>query len=220
MTTPWVRTATWARRYPRSGTSTAPICSSTGSSTCSGRSGIYSASYCNTQHYKLGQLEYTGSDPLNPASWTKHPNPVFRAANGVHGPGHNGFFTSPDGSESWIVYHGNSSVSQGCGTTRSTRVQEFSCNSNGTPNFGSPAATSTDLAVPSRERGPITTAVKGAAYQLRLQPVGQLAIANNNSGRVLDVANCATSNGTNIRQWVWGNVACQRWSFTHTDNGW
>lgn len=142
---------------------------------------IYSASYCQTQYYKLGQLEYTGSDPLSASSWTKHPNPVFQAANGVYGPAHNGFFTSPDGSESWIVYHGNSSSSQGCGTTRSTRVQEFSWNSNGTPNFGSPVSTSTDIAVPSGERGPITTAVKGTAYQ----------VVNRNSGTCVVAAGTA-----------------------------
>ena len=27
------------------------------------------------------------------------------AAQGVYAPGHNGFFTSPNGRETWIVYH-------------------------------------------------------------------------------------------------------------------
>jgi len=44
-------------------------------------------------------LTYTGNDPLDSSSWTKSPNPVFQRddANGVHAPGHNGFFKSPDG---------------------------------------------------------------------------------------------------------------------------
>ena len=70
---------------------------------------IYSASYCATADYKLGMLTYTGGDPLAAASWVKDPEPVFQRsdANGVYGPGHNGFFKSPDGTEDWIVYHAN-----------------------------------------------------------------------------------------------------------------
>ena len=52
---------------------------------------FYSASYC-WNNYKLGRLELTGSDPLSASSWTKYPDPVFEAANGDYGPGHNYFF--------------------------------------------------------------------------------------------------------------------------------
>jgi GH43 family beta-xylosidase len=149
---------------------------------------VYSASSCNTQFYKLGLLTLTGSDPMSPSSWTKAPNPVFQAANNVFGPGHNGFFTSPDGSESWIVYHGNATSSQGCGSTRSTRVQRFTWNGDGTPNFGSPVSTSTDVAVPAGERGPITTAVRGAAY----------TIVNRNSGTCVGVAGSSGADGADV----------------------
>ncbi|NGY65239.1 family 43 glycosylhydrolase [Lentzea sp. NEAU-D13] len=113
----------------------------------------YSASYCGTADYKLGMLEYRGGNPLEASSWTKFPSPIFQRsnANGVYGPGHHSFFTSPDGTEIWIAYHANSSASQGCGTTRTTRVQKISWNADGTPNLGVPVPTSKVLAPPSGE---------------------------------------------------------------------
>ncbi|WP_211234751.1 family 43 glycosylhydrolase [Glycomyces arizonensis] len=111
----------------------------------------FSASSCNTPDYKLGLLELTGSNPLSASSWTKTSTPVFQQGNGVYGTGHNGFFTSPDGTEHWLVYHGNTSPSQGCGSTRQTRVQPFTFNSDGTPNFGSPVANGVTIPAPSGE---------------------------------------------------------------------
>ncbi|HYK43668.1 MAG TPA: hypothetical protein VEV83_00770 [Parafilimonas sp.] len=62
----------------------------------------YSASFCGTDAYCLGMLSLkTGGDPLNENDWTKSSTPVFttNAAGGAFGPGHNGFFVSPDGTE-------------------------------------------------------------------------------------------------------------------------
>lgn len=97
----------------------------------------YSASACWGPNYKIGMLEYRGGDPLAEASWYKHPQPIFARndAAGVYGPGHHSFFTSPDGSETWIAYHANSSASDGCHTTRSTRAQKISWNADGTPTW-------------------------------------------------------------------------------------
>lgn len=117
---------------------------------------IYSASGCWTPDYKLGQLELTGSDPLAASSWTKKSTPVFQRndANGVYGPGHNGFFNSPDGTESWIVYHANDGASEGCDNGRTTRAQKFTWNSDGTPNLGTPVRLGASLAGPSGSRRP------------------------------------------------------------------
>lgn len=111
----------------------------------------FSASSCNTPDYALGLLELTGSDPLDPAAWTKAPDPVLERGNGVFGPGHNGFFTSPDGTEDWVVYHGNTSVTQGCGDTRQTRVQRVTWGDDGTPSLGAPVPSGEVLAPPSGE---------------------------------------------------------------------
>ncbi|WP_100448924.1 family 43 glycosylhydrolase [Glycomyces xiaoerkulensis] len=111
----------------------------------------YSASSCDTPDYKLGLLELTGSDPLSASSWTKTPTPVFQSANGVYGTAHNGFFTSPDGSEHWLVYHGNPSPSDGCGSTRETYVQPFTFGPDGTPDFGEPVGRGVEIPAPSGE---------------------------------------------------------------------
>jgi GH43 family beta-xylosidase len=104
---------------------------------------IYSASSCFTDDYCLGMLSLkNGGDPMNPSDWTKSANPVFtkNTSGGAFGPGHCSFFVSKDTKESWILYHANSLSGQGCGDTRSPRMQKFTFNPDGTPNFGSPVA--------------------------------------------------------------------------------
>lgn len=116
---------------------------------------VYSASYCVTPDYKLGILKYNGGDPLDTASWVKHPEPLFERSdkNGVFGPGHNGFFMSPDGTEYWIVYHANNDDSGGCDDRRTTRVQKFTWGEDGLPVFGTPVSTSEVISAPSGDNG-------------------------------------------------------------------
>ena len=114
----------------------------------------YSASGCWTDDYALGMLSLKdGSDPLIAANWTKSATPVFtkNINGGAFGPGHNGFFKSRDGKEYWIIYHANSAAGQGCGDARNPRIQKFTWNADGTPNFGSPSAINTPIKVPSGE---------------------------------------------------------------------
>ncbi len=112
---------------------------------------VYSASYCGGPGYKLGMLTYTGGDPLSAGAWTKSPQPVFQGTGEVFSPGHNTFFKSPDGTEDWIVYHAGNSAGGACDMSRSPRIQRFTWNDDGTPNFGRPASPGADLAVPSGE---------------------------------------------------------------------
>ncbi|QEI11476.1 RICIN domain-containing protein [Cellvibrio japonicus] len=179
---------------------------------------IYSASSCSTADYKLGQLELTGTNPLLASSWAKTTAPVFQQANGVYGPGHNGFFTSPDGTENWIAYHANASASQGCGDTRSLRAQKFTWNSNGTPNFGSPVATSTAIAVPSGDNGPLTTVVRGATVQLVNRNSGLCLGINSNStsgGAAAVLRNCSASSS----QWVLDYAASGFYRLSNSNSG-
>lgn len=114
---------------------------------------VYSGSACWTDYYELGVLHaHAGSDLLNPSSWTKFDHPFFKQdrANAVFGPGHNGFFKSPDGKQDWIIYHANPGSHQGCGAMRSPRAQPFTWNADGTPNFGTPLPTGTPIPKPSR----------------------------------------------------------------------
>jgi GH43 family beta-xylosidase len=113
---------------------------------------VYSACDTGKPDYKLGMLIADESaDPMNPRSWKQHPEPVFERhdKNGVFGPGHNGFFRSPDGTEDWIVYHAKTTAEYTY-RGRTTRAQRFSWTTNGLPDFGIPLPLSTVLDEPSR----------------------------------------------------------------------
>lgn len=112
---------------------------------------IFSASGCWTDYYALGMIYAApNADLMNPASWKKHPAPVFWANNvqGTHAAGHNSFFKSPDGSQHWILYHANSEAGQGCGRERAPRMQPFTFAANGTPVFGNPLPLDIELSIP------------------------------------------------------------------------
>lgn len=115
---------------------------------------VYSASWCGTGAYALGLLSVPArANLLDPATWAnaKRPQPLFaaRPGAGVFGPGHGSFFSSPDGRESWMVYHATE-TDTGCftGGLRTTRAQRFGWNADGTPRLGVPAALGEDLAAP------------------------------------------------------------------------
>lgn len=100
---------------------------------------IYSASDCWTQYYCLGQLKWDGAtDPRNAAAWTKRNGCVFDSANGNYGTGHNSFFLSPDGTQTWNVYHATTNGNGACDDRRYTMVQLMGTHSDGSPNFGEP----------------------------------------------------------------------------------
>lgn len=115
---------------------------------------IFSASGCWTDHYALGMVWADAhADLMDPSSWHKHPEPVFKAANtrGTYAAGHNSFFRSPDGSEDWILYHANPEPGQGCGGHRSPRMQKIIWGASGMPDFGNPLPLDTVLVKPSGE---------------------------------------------------------------------
>jgi GH43 family beta-xylosidase len=112
---------------------------------------VFSASGCWTDFYTLGALEANvGANLLDAKSWTKVDHPFLRsdARAGAFGPGHNGFFKSPDGKQDWIIYHANPKPGEGCGNFRSPRIQRFTWNADGTPNFGPPVAIDQPLQKP------------------------------------------------------------------------
>jgi GH43 family beta-xylosidase len=112
---------------------------------------IYSTCDTGKPDYQLWMKSIAdGADPMNPANWRQHPGPVFARNNaeGVYGPGHNGFFRSPDGTEDWIIYHGKTSSAYTY-EGRTTRAQRFTWNADGTPNFGVPRGLSIQHTLPS-----------------------------------------------------------------------
>jgi GH43 family beta-xylosidase len=111
---------------------------------------VYSTRESWLPAYRLGQLRLASvtADPMNPANFTKS-GPVFVGSGDAYGVGHASFTLSPDGTESWIVYH--SKVSSSPGWDRAIRMQTFGWNADGSPNFGTPAQTTDKLHVPAGE---------------------------------------------------------------------
>jgi GH43 family beta-xylosidase len=109
---------------------------------------IYSASAFWDDNYCLGQLAWTGGDVLNPKSWVKKPEPVFEHTADVFGPGHCSFVKSPDGKEDWIVYHAHSARDP---RQRDVRIQRFTWNPDGSPDFSAPVSPGVPLPPPSGE---------------------------------------------------------------------
>jgi GH43 family beta-xylosidase len=106
----------------------------------------YSASATDA-HYCMGLLTANeDADLLDPASWAKSPEPVFRSSRetGQFGPGHNCFTTTPDGATDLIVYHARPYEEIDgeplYNPDRATRAQAVGWRPDGTPDFGAPVA--------------------------------------------------------------------------------
>jgi len=106
----------------------------------------YSASATDAS-YSMGMLTASAaSDLLDPTSWKKSAEPVFKTSekNGQYGPGHNSFTTTPDGKTDILVYHArNYRDIQGDSLhdpNRHTRAQVIHWRADGTPDFGEPVA--------------------------------------------------------------------------------
>ena len=113
---------------------------------------IYSGNGCFTAFYCLGVLEYMGGDLCDAASWKKHDKPLFTYGNGVYGPGHASFFTSPDGTELWCAYHGVKEYTEVLKQTpRYMHLQKVEFDETGYPVMGIPVGEDVDILPPSGE---------------------------------------------------------------------
>ena len=111
----------------------------------------FSASSCWTNYYALGLLTWNGSgDPAKSSSWSKK-GPVLSSANGNYGTGHNGFFTSPDGTETWNVFHAVANSAGACDGTRYAVAKKMTWASDGSPVFTPPETLGTTLTGPAGE---------------------------------------------------------------------
>ncbi|MET3436763.1 glycoside hydrolase family 43 protein [Sphingomonas sp. 1185] len=105
----------------------------------------YSASATDAR-YCMGMLTARDdADLMDPAAWTKSPEPVFRtdAARHIYGPGHNSFTVDRAGGDV-LVYHARDyekiSGDPLYDPNRDTRVQRFGYRADGAPDFGRPLA--------------------------------------------------------------------------------
>ena len=113
---------------------------------------IYSASGAATPFYSLGMLELKGDDPLDPKSWQKSKEPVFKMNDnpngGAYTVGHGSFVTSPDGTQIWNIYHGKD-VRENNWSNRTMRADLVRWNADGEPDFGTPTPRDVLISVPS-----------------------------------------------------------------------
>ena len=111
---------------------------------------VYSCAASWLPTYKMGLLELTGSDPLDPTAWTRSPLPVFQSNDDAYGVGHGSFVRSPDGREWWHVFHAK--VDRSDGWRRAIHVQPLSWDADGRPEFGQPLPASPALSGTVRHR--------------------------------------------------------------------
>ena len=117
----------------------------------------YSASGCWTPDYALGLLSASArADLMNASSWQKSAVPVFHSNSsaGIYGAASNGFFTSPDGRQTWMVFHAVNDAAGNCGLERAVYAQPVTWGSDGFPQLGGePVPLTTPLRVPSGDPG-------------------------------------------------------------------
>lgn len=112
----------------------------------------FTASGCENDNSGLGLLTLAdGAEPMSASSWSKSTNSVFASDDlSAFGPGFNGFFKSHDTKEDWLIYSANKFPGEGCGDSKSIRIQKFTWNANGEPEFGNPVLLTDVLDRPSR----------------------------------------------------------------------
>ncbi len=116
---------------------------------------VYSACDTGTPDYRMGMLSADENDDLlDVRSWHQHADPVFQKCteHGVFGPGHNGFFVSPDGTEEWFAYHAKT-TDRYTYEGRTGRAQRLAWRPDGTPDFGVPLPLTAEIPLPSGDPG-------------------------------------------------------------------
>lgn len=112
---------------------------------------VYSASSTFLPDYALGLMSIPfDKDPMNPSNWDYGENaPVFwrNDDEDVYTTGHASFTVSPDGTETWMVYHATDSKEVINGN-RVARIEKIDWSENG-PVFPRPHGFNTDQPVPS-----------------------------------------------------------------------
>jgi GH43 family beta-xylosidase len=171
----------------------------------------YSVSACWSPQYALRMLSAnSSSNLLSKSSWTSTPGTVFssNAANEAYGPGHNGFFKSPNGAEDWLIYHAVTNPAGDCGGGRSIRIKRLNWNGDGTPDFGSPDALNANLTLPAGDPGGGT--FNNMVFELEPQ---------NAPGMRLDVTGAVDADGTNALLYHQNGNSAQDWKFVDVGGG-
>jgi hypothetical protein len=96
--------------------------------------------------YKVGLMQLTGDDPLDPDAWLAHEQPAFESSTSTYGVGHGSFVSDAD-DRWWHVYH--SKIYPVDGWQRTLHLQPITTSASGTPLFGTAVPRGEVLPVPA-----------------------------------------------------------------------
>ena len=158
---------------------------------------VYAANLSWTDNECLGMLVNTDANYLNPSSWAKSVSAVFStyvdSSGGVYGPGHCGLTKSFDGTQDWIFYH--AAKYTGAGWTRNIRMQSFSWNAAGYPQFGHPVPAGIGLPIPSGD------AFTPARFNAIVPQTNGTVILNVSAPLPLETNQWRLESSTDLSQW-------------------
>jgi hypothetical protein len=101
----------------------------------------------------------------------------------------------------------NADKSDGCTGVRTTRVQKFTWNDDGTPNFGALLSLDTAVAIPSGERG--TPPAASAVYY---------TVVTKGSDKCLAVQGSAIADAAQVQEVLCDNATNQQWTLDYLGN--
>lgn len=194
----------------------------------------YSAAATDAR-YKLGLLTASDTaDLLDPASWTKKPEPVFTSANGVFGPGHGSFTTTEDGRTDVLVYHARDydppRPDPLTDPNRHTRMQQLYWAEDGSPWFGQPrpgpaanrlqgvhstkCVDDYDFDTTPGALVRLHTCNQNSVQQFEFDHLGngRYRVLNGNTGTCLDNANGSTAVNADVGLWPCNGSTAQQWT--------
>ncbi len=109
----------------------------------------YSASASwTTNDYCVGVLRNTSGNLLNPLAWEKR-GPILDGHGKTYGPGSLVFTQSPDGTQSWCLFHAYDRLNCSRWGCRSIRMQPFEWDGDGWPRIGDPIDPGVSILKPS-----------------------------------------------------------------------
>ncbi|TIC84796.1 hypothetical protein E8D34_13830 [Nocardioides sp. GY 10113] len=113
---------------------------------------LFSASSALRASYAMGVLELVGPDPLDPAAWRKHPEPLLAPTAAAFGVGHGTVVRSPDGGQWWLAYHRK--IAEDTSFRRVMHVQPIAWRHDGVPALGPPVPSGVPLRLPAGTPAP------------------------------------------------------------------
>lgn len=143
---------------------------------------VYSGSGYWTPYYALGQLKYTGGDPMDAANWQKKPTPILSRNSEVNGCGHASYCTDVDG-QRWICYHGY--IGADASGSRYAFVEPYTADASGVTigdGSGHPAPLSKVYTV-KRNAKPLSEKIEGfVKVETQTKTSVQLTVGSNIAG--------------------------------------